>query len=67
MRSERSDHEQAVWVHLYLSEISAVHIAVAKDLLTDIFINAVLRFPGRRSPPTVMARILEDPTYCRCG
>ena len=28
----------------------AVHIEVAKDLSTDSFINAVLRFVGRRGP-----------------
>ena len=32
----------------------AVHIEVAEDLTTDSFINAVLRFVGRRGPPTVI-------------
>ena len=32
----------------------AVHIEVAEDLSTDSFINAVLRFVGRRGPPTVI-------------
>ena len=31
-----------------------VHIEVAKYLSTDSFINAVLRFVGRRGPPTVI-------------
>ena len=32
----------------------AVHIEVVEDLTTDSFINAVLRFVGRRGPPTVI-------------
>lgn len=32
----------------------AVHIEVAEDLSTDSFINAVLRFVGRRGPPRVI-------------
>jgi len=32
----------------------AVHIEVAEDLSADSFINAVLRFVGRRGPPTVI-------------
>ena len=31
-----------------------MHIEVAEDLSTDSFINAVLRFVGRRGPPTVI-------------
>ena len=32
----------------------AVHIEVAEDLSTDSFINAVLRFVGRRGPPRII-------------
>ena len=32
----------------------AVHIEVADDLTTDSFINAVLRFVGRRGTPTIL-------------
>ena len=32
----------------------AVHIEVAEDLSTDSFINAILRFVGRRGPPKVI-------------
>ncbi|XP_074632496.1 uncharacterized protein LOC141890859 [Acropora palmata] len=44
----------------------AVHIEVAEDLSTDSFINAVLRFVGRRGPPRIIysdnvgERLLND-------